>query len=85
MAEARWVFAGPGSPTYALRQWRPTVMPRLLEDKLVHGGCLVFASAAALTLGRWTRVRSTRSTKWAPTRFGKTAWTCRRPSARTSP
>jgi hypothetical protein len=54
VAEARWVFAGPGSPTYALRQWRTTVLPQLLEDKLAHDGCLVFSSAAALTLGRWT-------------------------------
>ncbi len=48
------MFAGPGSPTYALRQWRPTILPRLLEDKLLYGGCIVFSSAAALTLGRWT-------------------------------
>jgi hypothetical protein len=54
VGEARWVFAGPGSPTYALRQWRSTVLPQLLEDKLAHDGCLVFSSAAALTLGRWT-------------------------------
>jgi cyanophycinase-like exopeptidase len=54
ISEARWVFAGPGSPTYALRQWRPTIVPRLLADKLLYGGCIVFASAAALTLGRWT-------------------------------
>ncbi len=54
VSEARWVFAGPGSPTYALRQWRPTVLPRLLADKLSYGGCIVFSSAAALTLGRWT-------------------------------
>ena len=54
VSEARWVFAGPGSPTYALRQWRPTILPRLLEDKLLYGGCIVFSSAAALTLGRWT-------------------------------
>jgi hypothetical protein len=54
ISEARWVFTGPGSPTYALRQWRPTVVPRLLLDKLLYGGCLVFSSAAALTLGRWT-------------------------------
>jgi hypothetical protein len=54
VAEAQWVFCGPGSPTYALRQWRPTVLPKLLGEKLAHGGCLVFSSAAALTLGRWT-------------------------------
>jgi hypothetical protein len=54
VSEARWVFSGPGSPTYALRQWRPTVVPRLLAEKLLYGGCIVFSSAAALTLGRWT-------------------------------
>ncbi|MDE3202980.1 MAG: hypothetical protein KGQ66_02020 [Acidobacteriota bacterium] len=54
VATARWVFAGPGSPTYALRQWRETEVPDLLADKLTHGGCVVFASAAALTLGRYT-------------------------------
>jgi cyanophycinase-like exopeptidase len=54
VAAARWVFAGPGSPTYSLRQWRGTEMPELLADKLHHGGCVVFASAAALTLGRYS-------------------------------
>lgn len=54
LASARWVFAGPGSPSYALREWRQTEIPDLLADKLVHGGCVVFASAAALTLGRYT-------------------------------
>lgn len=54
LAAARWVFAGPGSPTYALRQWRGTEVPELLADKVGHGGCVVFASAAALTLGRYT-------------------------------
>jgi hypothetical protein len=51
IGQARWVFAGPGSPTYALRQWRGTEIPGLLADKLAHGGCVTFASAAALTLG----------------------------------
>jgi hypothetical protein len=54
LAAARWVFAGPGSPTYALRQWAGTDVPDLLADKLAHDGCIVFASAAALTLGRYT-------------------------------
>ena len=54
VSEARWVFSGPGSPTYALRQWRPTILPRLLAEKVLYGGCIVFSSAAALTLGRWT-------------------------------
>jgi len=51
---AAWVFAGPGSPTYALRHWRDTPVPDLLADKLLTGGTVVFASAAALTLGSHT-------------------------------
>jgi hypothetical protein len=54
LATARWVFAGPGSPTYALRQWAGTDVPDLLGDKVAESGCVVFASAAALTLGRFT-------------------------------
>jgi cyanophycinase-like exopeptidase len=51
LREARWVFSGPGSPSYALTQWRGTQVPALLADKLRSGGCLIFASAAAVTLG----------------------------------
>ncbi|HET9690179.1 MAG TPA: hypothetical protein VFP61_03435 [Acidimicrobiales bacterium] len=54
VADAVWTFAGPGSPTYALRQWKGTDLPDLLVDKLAHGGAVVFASAAALTVGRFT-------------------------------
>ena len=49
--QADWVFAGPGSPTYALRQWQGTPLRSLLADKLEHGGTVVFSSAAVLTLG----------------------------------
>ena len=49
--DANWVFAGPGSPTFALGQWRGTPLADLLADKLRDGGALVFSSAAALTLG----------------------------------
>lgn len=51
---ARWVFAGPGSPTYALRAWRDTPLPGVLRETVSGGGTLVFASAAALTLGSHT-------------------------------
>jgi cyanophycinase-like exopeptidase len=51
---AGWVFAGPGSPTYTLRQWRDTPVPGLLAGLLERGGVLLFASAAALTLGSHT-------------------------------
>ncbi len=49
--EAHYVFAGPGSPSYALRHWRGSEVPTLLADKLASGGAVTFASAAALTLG----------------------------------
>ncbi|MEN3273871.1 MAG: hypothetical protein V7636_2632, partial [Actinomycetota bacterium] len=51
VARAGYVFSGPGSPTYALAQWRETAIPELLREKLVSGGAVTFASAAALTLG----------------------------------
>ncbi len=49
--EADWVFAGPGSPTFALDQWRGTPVPDALAEMLRSGGAVVFSSAAALTLG----------------------------------
>ncbi len=49
-----YVFAGPGSPTYALRQWSGSPVARLIADKLQNGGVVTFASAAALTLGSAT-------------------------------
>ena len=54
LAAAPLVFAGPGSPTYALRQWQGTLVPPVLAEKLALGGALTFASAAALTLGAVT-------------------------------
>jgi cyanophycinase-like exopeptidase len=54
LRDARWVFAGPGSPTYALRQWRDTPLPGAVAATLAEQGTVVFASAAALTLGAFT-------------------------------
>ena len=54
VADAHYVFAGPGSPTYALRQWSGSPLAGLLVKKLRDGGVVTFASAAALTLGRFT-------------------------------
>jgi len=51
LREASYVFAGPGSPSYALAQWSGSEIPAVLGDKLRHGGCITFASAAAVTLG----------------------------------
>jgi hypothetical protein len=49
--DARYVMAGPGSPSYALRHWSGGPIPDALADKLATGGILTMASAAALTLG----------------------------------
>ena len=54
VSDAQYVFAGPGSPTYALRQWEGTQLAELIRAKLRGGGIVTFASAAALTLGRFT-------------------------------
>jgi hypothetical protein len=51
LRDAGWLFAGPGSPTYALRQWVGTEIPDVLTGVLAAGGVVLFASAAALTLG----------------------------------
>ena len=51
LREAAYVFAGPGSPSYALAQWRDSPVPSVLAQKLRTGGCVTFASAAACTLG----------------------------------
>ena len=54
LRDAGWIFAGPGSPTYALRQWHGTPLPDVLTGALTGGRVVVFASAAALTLGSHT-------------------------------
>lgn len=51
LREAVYVFAGPGSPSYALAQWSASQVPAVLAQKLRAGGCVTFASAAACTLG----------------------------------
>jgi len=52
LQDADYVFAGPGSPTYALRQWQGTAFADVLAAKLRTGGIVTFASAAAVGLGR---------------------------------
>ncbi|MGI8807822.1 MAG: CysS/YqeB C-terminal domain-containing protein [Acidimicrobiales bacterium] len=51
LREASYVFAGPGSPSYAVAQWSASQVPAVLAQKLRTGGCVTFASAAACTLG----------------------------------
>ncbi|MFY8237745.1 MAG: hypothetical protein ACOVK5_00800 [Ilumatobacteraceae bacterium] len=54
LTDSNYVFAGPGSPTYALRQWSGSPIARIINNKLATGGIVTFASAAALTLGKVT-------------------------------
>ena len=51
LQRSSFVFAGPGSPTYALRQWQETPVPRALVDVVGRGGTVVLGSAAAVTVG----------------------------------
>ena len=51
LAAAPFVFAGPGSPTYALRQWEGTLVPGLLAEKLAA------RRGAHLRLGRGPHAR----------------------------
>jgi cyanophycinase-like exopeptidase len=51
LRRAELLFAGPGSPTYALRQWAGTPVASILRDRLARAGAVTFSSAAALTLG----------------------------------
>lgn len=50
IAEADFVFSGPGSPTYALNVWRETGVDKALL-KVLEQGSVVMASAAAMSLG----------------------------------
>jgi len=54
LRESDYILIGPGSPTYAVRQWRESPIPEILTQCVKTGGILVAASAAALTVGRFT-------------------------------
>ncbi len=51
VAESEVVFAGPGSPSYALRVWSDIDLSSALTNVVDRGGAVVMASAAAVTLG----------------------------------
>jgi peptidase E len=54
LKQADFVLVGPGSPTYAVRQWNSSPIPDILTRRIEEGACFVAASAAALTAGRFT-------------------------------
>ncbi len=52
LQRANYIFAGPGSPTYAIRNWQNTPIREAMARRLASGAHLVFASAAAIAMGR---------------------------------
>lgn len=53
LRNANFIFAGPGSPTYALEQWRGSAVWEAVLEAFHRGAHLLFASAATITLGRY--------------------------------
>ena len=54
LENASFIFAGPGSPSYASKLWHGNEFEQTLKNHLVKGGNGLFASAAASTLGEHT-------------------------------
>lgn len=54
LRQSDYILIGPGSPTYAVRQWQESPIPEILTQCVTSGGTLVAASAAALTVGSFT-------------------------------
>jgi cyanophycinase-like exopeptidase len=51
--DANLIFAGPGSPTYAIRQWQDSPVWQAVIESFKDGADLLFASAASIALGRY--------------------------------
>ncbi len=54
LSESNFIFAGPGSPSYASKTWFESKIPDLFKNHIIKGGNAVFSSAAASTLGSKT-------------------------------
>ena len=54
LRHSNYILIGPGSPTYAVRHLKESPVPGILTQCVASGGCIVAASAAALTVGRLT-------------------------------
>jgi hypothetical protein len=54
LENASFIFAGPGSPSYASKLWHGNEFEQTLKNHLIKGGNSLFASAAASTLGEYT-------------------------------
>ena len=54
LEKAEFIFAGPGSPSYASKLWAEGEIEKLFKNHINKGGKALFASAAASTLGEFT-------------------------------
>ena len=52
LRSANYIFAGPGSPSYTIRNWANTAVLEIMAQRLASGAHLVFASAAAIAMSR---------------------------------
>jgi cyanophycinase-like exopeptidase len=52
--QANYIFAGPGSPTYAIRNWLNTALIDAVSGRVAGGGHLVLASAAAIAIAHYS-------------------------------
>lgn len=53
LLRANFILAGPGSPTYVTRNWRGSPVWDSVLNRFSRGAHLVFASAAAISMGAW--------------------------------
>ncbi len=51
LRRSNFIFAGPGSPSYAIRNWRGSAVWDTLIARFMQGAHLVFASAATIGMG----------------------------------
>lgn len=54
LSSSNFIFAGPGSPSYASKIWSESKIPELFKNHINKGGSAIFSSAAASTLGNKT-------------------------------
>jgi hypothetical protein len=54
LSKSNFIFAGPGSPSYASKTWFESKIPDLFKNHIIKGGNAIFSSAAASTLGNKT-------------------------------
>jgi cyanophycinase-like exopeptidase len=53
LRNADLIFAGPGSPTYAISQWQDSPVWDAVMERFDAGADILFASAASISLGRY--------------------------------